>query len=301
MSAAIIVPTLTAGPLWKDWIKALQKSGFSSEDVYLVDSGSTDDTVDLAKAAGFNISSVDKLNFNHGGTRQEALRALRGYDYVIYLTQDAILADVDAIAKILRPFQSEKVGAVCGRQLPRKGAGCIESHARLYNYPEVSSVNTIDDAETKGLKAAFLSNSFAAYRIAALQEVGGFPSDVIFGEDMYVATRLLEAGYHIAYAAEACVYHSHDYSLLHEMKRYFDMGVFHSDQPWIRRVLGGAESEGFKFLASEFEYLLRNAFWRIPEAVLRTVLRYAGFRLGLMHERLPIWLKRRLAMNKAYF
>ena len=146
-----------------------------------------------------------------------------------------------------------------------------------------------------------ISNSFAAYRISAFKDVGGFPENVIFGEDMYVATKMLKAGYKIAYEADACVYHSHEYSLLQEMKRYFDMGVFHVNEPWIRQELGGAEGEGVKFVVSEFKYLLQHAFWRVPEWLLRTLLRYTGFRLGLMEKRLPLWLKKTLAMNKGYF
>jgi len=116
-----------------------------------------------------------------------------------------------------------------------------------------------------------------------------------------VAAKMLKAGYKIAYAAGACVYHSHDYSLFQEMKRYFDMGVFHANEPWIRQELGGAEGEGLKFVISEMKYLLENAFWRIPEGMLRTILRYTGFRLGLMEKKLPFWLKKRLAMNHGYF
>ncbi len=39
--------------------------------------------------------------------------------------------------------------------------------------------------------------------------------------------------------------------LVQEMKRYFDMGVFHASEPWIRQELGGAEGEGLKFVVSE--------------------------------------------------
>ena len=85
------------------------------------------------------------------------------------------------------------------------------------------------------------------------------------------------------------------------MQRYFDMGVFHAREPWIRQTLGGAEGEGLKFFVSEMKYLLLNAFWRIPESILRTLLRYTGFRLGLIEQRLPLWLKRRFAMNKSFF
>ena len=67
---------------------------------------------------------------------------------------------------------------------------------------------------------------------------------------MPVAARRLKAAYKIAYAADACVYHSHDYSLWREMKRYFDMGVFHAHESWIREEFGGAEVEGMKFVVS---------------------------------------------------
>lgn len=301
MKTVIVVPTLNAGPLWPDWIVSLLATDVDVSNVYVIDSGSTDKTVSLAGKAGFNIESIKKESFNHGGTRQNAIASLADVDFVIYLTQDAVLASADALQKILSPFKDEQVAAVCGRQLPRQSAALIGAHARLYNYAPESSNRSIIDVDKYGLKTAFISNSFAAYRISALLEVGGFPSDVIFGEDMFVATKMLKAGYRIAYAADACVYHSHDYSLWQEMKRYFDMGVFHAREPWIRQELGGAEGEGLKFVVSEMRYLLKNAFWRIPEGMLRTFLRYTGFRLGLMEKRLPPWLKSALAMNKGYF
>ena len=283
------------------WLKAFIATGVSTADVYVVDSGSTDNTVMQSKKAGFNILQVKPGTFDHGGTRQLAVRNLENRDFLVFLTQDAILSDSSSIENLLAPFSDESVAAVCGRQLPRSNAALIEAHARVYNYPSGSYSRSIRDAGDYGLKTAFISNSFAAYRISALKDVGGFPDDVIFGEDMYVAARMLKAGYKIAYAADACVYHSHDYTLLQELKRYFDMGVFHAREPWIRQELGGAEGEGMKFVISEFRYLLKHAFWRIPEAFLRTLLRYTGFRLGLIESRLPLFMKRRLAMNRGYF
>jgi len=301
MKAAVLVPTLNAGPDWEDWIKAVLATGIDPADVYIIDSGSNDGTVEQARNAGFNIQLIMQGEFNHGGTRQQAVNTLTGYEYAVFLTQDAILSASDSIKNILSPFDSERVAAVCGRQLPRVKAGFIERHARLFNYPQRSTVNSIEDADIKGLKAAFLSNSFAAYRISSLLDIGGFPDNVIFGEDMYVATKLLKAGYKVAYAAEASVYHSHGYTLWQEMKRYFDMGVFHAREPWIRQELGGAEGEGVKFVVSELKYVSKHEFWRVPEVLLRTLLRYTGFRLGLLEKKLPFWLKRKLAMNKRYF
>jgi len=297
----LIVPTLNAGSRWVGWLDAFNGQTCKPDRCMVIDSSSVDKTISLSKDYGFSVEVIKRGEFNHGGTRQYGLSFLGDVDVIVFLTQDAILSDVDSLSNILKPFHDSRVAAVCGRQLPRKKAASIEKHARLYNYSLQSNVKSINDVGEFGLKTAFISNSFAAYRVSVLNEVGGFPENVIFGEDMYVAAKMLKAGYKIAYAADACVYHSHDYSLLQEMKRYFDMGVFHAREPWIRQELGGAEGEGVKFVASEFKYLLKHAFWRIPEGIMRTLFRYSGFRLGLIEKWLPQWLKRRLAMNKGYF
>lgn len=297
----LIVPTLNAANLWVEWLNAFDSQTCKPEKLIVIDSGSTDRTVSLAKDYGFMVEVISKSDFNHGGTRRYGVSLLDGVDVVVFLTQDAILSDVDSFCKILEPFHDDLVAAVCGRQLPRENAAPVEAHARLYNYSSLSFSRLISDRATFGLKTAFISNSFAAYRVSVLREVGGFPDNVIFGEDMYVAAKMLKAGYKVAYEADACVYHSHAYSLWQEMKRYFDMGVFHAREPWIRENLGSAEGEGIKFVVSEIKYLLKHAFWRIPESMLRVLFCYTGFRLGLMEKRLPLWLKRMLAMNKGYF
>lgn len=305
MSCLVVVPTLNPGNDWLSWIDAVNQQKVLLEnkhvDICVIDSGSTDETVSLAINAGYKVVSIDKASFNHGGTRQKVVADNPDYEFIVFLTQDAVLSDSSSLHNILAGFQDEKTAAVCGRQLPKKDAAPIEAHARMFNYPDDAYVRSLQDMNVYGLKTIFLSNSFAAYRASALQEVGGFPDDVIFGEDMYVAAKLLMSDYKIAYATNACVYHSHDYSFIEEFLRYFDMGVFHAREPWIRNAFGAAEREGFKFVESELKYLYREAFWLIPKALLRTVLRYMGFRCGLYERFLPIWLKRKFSMNSAFF
>ena len=297
----MVVPTLNAGSQWLDWLDAFNRQTIKPERLLVIDSDSSDKTTGLAKDFGFDVEVIKRSEFDHGRTRQYGAGCLGDIDICVFLTQDAILSGVDSLSQILKPFHDDRVAAVCGRQLPRKQATQIEAHARLYNYLSRPYIRSINDVKSFGLKTAFISNSFAAYRISALNEVGGFPDNVIFGEDMYVAAKLLKAGYKIAYAADACVYHSHDYSIWQEFKRYFDMGVFHSHEPWIRQEFGGAEGEGVKFVASEAKYLWKHAIWRIPEAFFRTLLRYTGFRLGLLEKRIPLRFKKILAMNKSFF
>jgi rhamnosyltransferase len=185
--------------------------------------------------------------------------------------------------------------------LPRKSAGPIEAHARLFNYPPESLLKSSADIPSLGIKAAFISNSFAAYRCSALREVHGFPMNTIVSEDTYVAAMMIEAGWKIKYCADAAVYHSHNYTMTQEFQRYFDLGVFHSREPWIRGRFGHAEGEGRKFVLSKLTFLRKKNKWLIPSALLRTVIKYLGFRLGFCEAYLPIKLKVWLSMQKNYW
>jgi rhamnosyltransferase len=267
----------------------------------VIDSSSTDHTPELARQAGFEIVSIPRSQFNHGGTRQFAVELLFDCDVIIFLTQDAYLASTSSLRKLLNAFHDFKVGAAFGRQLPHGDAGVFGAHARLFNYSEQSDVRDISAISSLGIKATFLSNSFAAYRREALMAVGGFPSNVILSEDMVVAARMLLAGWKIAYRADAIVRHSHDYSVLQEFKRYFDIGVFHAREPWILESFGKPEGEGKRFVLSELRYLADKAPWRIPESIMRTALKYMGYRLGKAEGRLPLSVKRRLSMHRYYW
>jgi rhamnosyltransferase len=297
---AVCVPTLNAGTVWPRWLAAWAAQ-FARPQTLAIDSSSTDATSVLAAEAGIAIHTIPRAAFNHGGTRQMAAGMLADAEFVVFLTQDAILATPDAIANLLAAFDDPAVGAVCGRQLPHRDAGPIAAHARYFNYPGVSSVRTAADIPAQGIKSAFLSNSFAAYRKSALLSVGGFPADVIFGEDMCVAARMLMSGWKLVYRADAAVHHSHDYSMRQEFRRYFDIGVLHAREPWLLEKFGRPEGEGMRFVRSETAYLWKHAPHLLPSAWLRTLLKLAGYRLGKAEAHLPLWLKRRLGMLHGYW
>lgn len=166
---AVVVPTLNAGQAWIDWISAMSAVGIKNSDVYVIDSSSEDGTVRHSQEAGYHIKVIEPGTFNHGGTRRLAAKEVAQYDFAVFLTQDAVLSDPLSITNILKPFEDQRTAAVCGRQLPRAGAESIEVHARLFNYPEQSTVRSIRDRDALGLKTAFISNSFAAYRLSALK------------------------------------------------------------------------------------------------------------------------------------
>lgn len=303
MKIAVVVPTYNAGNLWQDWLINMgRQQGITPNQVLVIDSSSNDQTVVLAQQAGFQTHIIGKKEFNHGGTRQLAVSLLpKDTDVVVFLTQDALLTTNDAIQKLVAVFEDELVGCAYGRQLPHRDAGLLGAHARLFNYGEQSYKRILDDVSNYGIKTAFLSNSFAAYRVSALKKVGGFPLDTIFAEDMMVAAKMLQENYAVAYVAEACVYHSHDYTPMQEFRRYFDMGVLHAREPWLLQQLGKPVGEGKRFVLSEWAYVLKHAPWLWPISVLSSAMKWLGYTLGKQEAKLPLSLKKCLTMHKGYW
>jgi rhamnosyltransferase len=297
---SVIVPTLNAGSQWNRFSKALA-ANVRPDQVLIVDSSSDDATTTLAHMAGFRVLSIDRADFNHGGTRQMAAEVMHESEILVYLTQDAVLAGPEAIAELVKAFDDPNVGVAYGRQLPRPGAGAIEAHARLFNYPAESNVRDVNSREELGFKSIFISNSFSAYRRSALMAVGGFRSGVILSEDTIVAANMLLNGWRIAYVAGAQVYHSHCYTWIQEFKRYFDIGVLHSREEWLLTRFGRANGEGKRFVVSEFSYLCKHAILQIPSAIIRTGLKLFAYRLGRMETHLTPDLKRHLSMHHQFW
>ncbi len=164
-----------------------------------------------------------------------------------------------------------------------------------------SIVKSKADIEKFGIKTVFMSNSFAAYRRSVFEELSGFPEHTILAEDMFMAAKMIQAGYKVAYCAEAVVRHSHNYTPREEFQRYFDTGVFHACSPWIQRDLGGAGGEGFRFVKSEIQFLLKNAPFWIPRALLTTFAKFLGYKLGKHWQSLPLSTCRYFSMYKSYW
>lgn len=297
---AVVVPTCNARKYWTALSTGLRLQGLPASQILIVDSSSEDGTRELAAREGYQVFRIDRCDFNHGGTRKLAMDLVPWASVVVYLTQDAVLATSDSIDLLLSAFEDRSVAAAYGRQLPRLVAGPIEAHARLFNYPPIGEVRNFESRRTLGIKAAFLSNSFSAYRVSELLEVGGFPSDVIIAEDALVTGKLLLAGWKSAYVAEARVYHSHAFTIADEFRRYFDIGVCHRRELWLRERFGKPTGEGERFVLSEMFYLVHHGPHLIPLALLRTASKALGYQLGLRGSILGRGWSRKLSFHKTF-
>jgi rhamnosyltransferase len=298
----IIIPLYNAEKYIKNLIEKLLIQTIQPKKYIFIDSSSSDNTVAIVRSYGIEPYIIAKKDFNHGGTRQFAL-TLSDADFFVYLTQDAYPYDKFAIENIIKPFFENKIiGCVYGRQVPHLDANPLAKHARLFNYPKQSKLKTLEHRNSLKFKTCFNSNSFAAYRKTAITEVGGFPNHMISSEETFVSAKMLVSGWFLKYEASAIVHHSHNYTFSEEFKRYFDIGTTHIDERWILDTFNGTSKEGFKYLKSEFVYLIKNFHFKyLFSSFLSCLSKFLGYKLGLNHKKISIQSKLKLSMHSFYW
>ncbi|WP_194206478.1 glycosyltransferase family 2 protein [Superficieibacter sp. 1612_C1] len=301
VKVGIAVVTYNGGKVWEQAAHAIHQNCQPGTDVLVVDSQSRDNTQQVARQYGFTVHEIAQSEFNHGGTRNVAMDVFRDKDYVVLLTQDAILASNDAVAKLVSYMVENDLSAAYGKQLPHLDANAVAAHARYFNYGDRSLVNQQQDIPLRGIKTVFMSNSFSAYKVADFQRLGGFPTDTILCEDMYFAARAIQQHLKTGYCADAAARHSHNYSTTEEFKRYFDIGVFHYDEPWIQKEFNGVSSEGSKFIKSEVSYLIKHNPLLLPKAFANNAAKLLGYKLGLKYKSLPFSLVKKMSMHRRYW
>lgn len=248
------------------------------------------------------VISVQKTEFDHGGTRHLATCHSKS-DYLLFVTQDAVPCNRELTEELLESFEySEvRVAVVYGRQLASKQAGVTERITREFNYPKKSRVKTAADIDELGIKTFFCSDVCAMYDLRIYRMLGGFVRKTIFNEDMLYAAKAIDAGYAVAYCADAKVVHSHSYSYEAEFKRNFDLAVSQKQHPEVFAYVS-SEKEGVRFVLDTVKKLVEQGlFLEIVDFGIRTVAKYAGYLLGKNYEKIPPKYREMFSMNKGYW
>lgn len=247
------------------------------------------------------VHHLKKEEFDHGGTRRRAA-AMSNADILVFMTQDALPRNRELLGSLVKPIlENKRVGAAYARQLPREDCRFLERYTRSFNYPAQSSVKGQEDVPVYGIKTYFCSNVCAAYDRRIYLETGGFAEQAIFNEDMIYAGEMVKKGYAVAYAADAQVIHSHNYSCIQQLHRNFDLGVSQAEHPEIFEEVP-SEGEGLRLVKKSLAYLCRRGrIWLIPQLILQCGCKYLGYFLGRHYHKLPRRIILLCTMNKAYW
>ncbi len=276
------------------------QKGVGEFEVVLVDSGSTDATLEIARGYPIRIEQIPAHEFHHARTRNLAASLAKG-PIVVNLSQDATPVSDGWLKSMLANFSDPGVGAVYGRQVPKPGS-TMERHD---TFDTVYGPQRIvkDPAHRNGLGYRFyhFSDVNSAIR-RSVWERTGYPEDFRVFEDLAIAKLILDGGWKIVYEPDAAVFHSHEYNAQQLFKRYFDIGYT------LKKLQIWDSPETRSTLFRDFRSLVRKQFARATNGGQRkeradlceSFAKSAGFLLGLNQRFLPLALKRRLSSYGAF-
>lgn len=280
----VIIPTYKPGKQFRRLIGLLKKQSYPAAKISIVNTevGYWDKEYEQEVNEDFGrleVTHITREYFDHGRTRDHAARRAQG-DYILFMTQDAIPADTHLIENLVKAMEQPGVAVAYGRQLPAEHSNPIEQFTRNFNYPEESRVKSKKDLPELQIKTFFCSDVCAMYDRRIYLEQGGFEKKIIFNEDMVFAGRLVEAGFQVAYAADARVIHSHNYSAMEQFHRNFDLGVSQAD---FADVFGKVKStgEGIRLVKKTASWLIRQGkILHVVQLFWQSGWKFLGYCLG---------------------
>jgi rhamnosyltransferase len=301
---SIVIPVKDGGRELETCLSAIASQKIDDEvQIIVVDSGSTDGSVEFARAHGAVVREIPPSEFSHGAARNLGASLARG-EVLVFLSQDAVPVEDRWLERLIRPVRDDsQVAGVYGRQLAQDDASPPERYFLDFLYGPDARRQRADDTDALTMESTLFSNVNAAMP-RALWERFPFVEDIIMSEDQDWSRRVLLEGFCIVYEPEAIVRHSHNYSLLGAFRRFFDSGAS-AERAYLagrRRSARVLRTAAVRYARGELLWLWRSGQRRwIPYAVVYETAKMVGLLLGANHTRLPVAVKRRLSALPDYW
>jgi GT2 family glycosyltransferase len=266
-------------------------------ELVVVDSGSRDSSVELARSHGAIVREIPPETFNHGASRNLGA-SLSGGDPLVFISQDAVPVGDGWLEALIRPLREDReVGGVYGRQIANDDAAPPERYFLDFLYGPDARRQRVAGTSELSMETTLFSNANGAVR-RSLWEEFPFVEDIVMSEDQDWSRRALLAGWTIAYEPQAAVRHSHAYTLSSAFRRFFDSGAS-ADRAYLageRESTQVLRAAAIRYARGEIRWLAQTgqARW-IPYTGLYELTKLAGLLLGARHEHLPLTIKRRMS------
>lgn len=224
---SIIIPTYNGGDLFVRCLEGIKKQNYAGNvELIVVDSGSSDDSVEVARRFGATVSCIPSETFHHARTRNKSLSQAH-FDKIVYFVQDAIPESTQWLQQLCTAIDQRDVAAVSVRQIPHVDAD-ISARFETEFHSEYLGEAPIIKRIAAGCSLSELSycealhlirhdNVCAIYRREALK-CHPFP-DIEFAEDMAWAHQALSGGCSVLYDPRIVVRHSHNRPPEYRFKR----------------------------------------------------------------------------------
>lgn len=221
---SVVIPTLNAGEDFNGLLRLLrEQKGLPSLEIVVVDSGSSDQTVETAQQYGAEVISISKNEFTHAHARNLGAQQATG-DYLLFMTQDALPDGETWARRLLQPLLTDTVQAVTCVEVPRPDADLF-SRVAAFQYErslgravgadymgalpaEETYVSMLQNAGLSNVACAMPAATFAKYQFRGR-----------FAEDLDLGVRLIRDGGKIGVLSSVPVVHSHNRPPMYYLKR----------------------------------------------------------------------------------
>jgi glycosyltransferase involved in cell wall biosynthesis len=207
-------------------LRGFEQQTVKPDEIILVDSGSTDDTVAIAEAAGCTIVHIDKSEFSFGRALNRGCAAASGE--ILLVASAHVYPVYDSyVEHIVSAFDRKNVAIAYGRQVGDSRTKFSEARVMLKWFP---TQNIWDQGHP------FSNNANAAVLRSVWQD-SPYDETLTGLEDLDFAKKVLAKGLKIAYVADAPVVHVHEETWGITRNRYRREAIAYA-----RRVEGSAMS-----------------------------------------------------------
>ncbi|HEX2741429.1 MAG TPA: glycosyltransferase family 2 protein [Rubrobacter sp.] len=235
--ASVVIPTFNAGPGFEETLgRLVAQEAYFEYEILIVDSGSTDSTIEIARRHGASVYLMPQGEFDHGTARNLGISNARG-EHVALIVQDALPVDSRWLVAMVENLDEDATAAgVYGRQIPHPGSSPL-TRALMDDWPtsglerreqfagDPESYRRMS-ADTRRKLATF-DNVSSCVRRSVWEN---FPFEATgFGEDLRWGKKAVEAGYKLVYEPRSTVLHSHERGALYDLRRYYADGLVLQD------------------------------------------------------------------------